>query len=531
MKIKFTVLIMIISTFFYSAMPITVLSAVNAAEVRQMEYLDRGTLAVKVSNGVYLSWRLLGTENYDTKFDIYRDSSKITTVSDSTNYIDASGSLNSKYTVVPSGMNKSEGDSVSVWQNQYMTIPLDVPAGGTISGVNYTYSANDASCADLDGDGEYEIILKWDPSNSFDSGNSKSKPSGNVYIDAYKLDGTKLWRIDLGVNIPAGAHFTQIAAYDFDLDGKAELAMKTAPGSKDGQGNYVSAASATAAIRNTNNAKDYRNSTGRALSGDEYYTVFQGDTGKALDTIYYPHPRGTVKEWGDSTGNRSERYLTAVAYLDGLHPSMIAWRGYYAKTTAIAYNLVNKKLVQIADFNTDNYKGVFSTKTLTGQGNHNLAVADVNGDGKDEILCGALALEYWNGNFSVLWCSEKGHGDALHLADYDPTHKGMEYFSVHESKPYGMTVYDAASGNVLFHYEGKNYAIDDEGISELFKDMGEAEKLKIAIKHLSDKQQSLIKAIYFEGVTVNEYAKKEGVDHSAISHRLKTIYKKLKKLL
>ena len=259
-----------------------------------------------------------------------------------------------------------------------------------------------------------------------------------------------------------------MAAYDFDLDGKAELALKTAPGTKDGNGNYISEVSLISDIKNTDNTADYRHSEygtadtgGRVMSGDEYYTVFQGDTGEALDTVYYPHPRGTVNEWGDNWGNRSERFLAAAAYLDGQVPSMVTWRGYYAKTTAAAYNLVNKRLVQVADFDTD--QG--DNSVYAGNGNHNLTVGDVDNDGKDEILCGSLALD---NDFSVLWCSGRGHGDALHLADYDPIHKGMEYFSVHEEHSGrvisgstngndgntidgGMTLYDAATGEELFH--------------------------------------------------------------------------------
>ena len=409
-------------------LPVTT-SAAN--DVTQMEYLDRGTVAVKVTNGVYLSWRLLGTENYDTAFDVYRGTTKIATVSDSTNYTDTSGKASNTYTVVPKGESRTSGNAVTVLSNQYMSIPLEAPAGGTsLDGEEYTYTANDAECADLDGDGEYEIILKWNPSNAFDSGKD-AKHTGNVYIDAYKLNGTRLWRMDLGINISAGAHFTQIAAYDFDLDGKAEIAFKTAPGTKDGQGNYVSAASRVADIKNTDNTADYRHTeggtddtNGRVLSGDEYYTVFQGDTGAALDTIYYPHPRGTIREWGENWGNRSERYLTAVAYLDGIRPSMIAWRGYYAKTTATAYNLVNKKLVQVADFDSS----VSGYEQYGGQGNHNTTVGDVDGDGKDEIFCGSLALD---DDLTPLWTSSRGHGDALHLADYDPSHEGMDYFTVH----------------------------------------------------------------------------------------------------
>lgn len=423
--------------------------------LRQMEYLDRGTVAVMTDGGVYLSWRLLGTENYDTSFDVYRDGELIDTVSDTTNMTDSGGGTGSRYTVVPSGEAVSSGKDVEVWNNEYLEIPLEPPQFGTsLDGEEYTYSPNDAAAADLDGDGEYEIILKWEPSNSFDSGKD-AKHTGNVYVDAYKLNGVRLWRINMGININAGAHFTQIAAYDLDLDGYAEVVMKTAPGTKDGAGRYVSEASLIDSIKAIDNEADYRDTTapngeptyGRVLDGPEFYTVFDGTTGDALDTVYYPNPRGTVVEWGDDWGNRSERYLTAVAYLDGERPSVIAWRGYYEKTTAAAFELVDKRLVRTADFNTDDE----GNEKYTGQGNHNITVADVDGDGCDELISGSLCLD---NDLSVLWCSGRGHGDALHLADYDPTHEGLEYFSVHESAPYGMTVYDAATGGELFHKDG-----------------------------------------------------------------------------
>ncbi len=443
-----------------------------ASDARQMEYLDRGTVAVKISGGVFLSWRLLGTENYDTKFDVYRGETKIAEAVDATNYTDLAAG--SSYTVVPTGESRAAGKAVLTQAKQYKTISLDRPAGGIglDDGLEYTYSPNDVIPSDVDGDGEYELIVKWEPSNSFDSG-KPARYTGNVYIDCYKTDSRKLWRIDLGKNINAGAHFTQIAAYDFDLDGKAELAMKTAPGSMDGKGNYVSAASMAAEIKSTDNTADYRHSEygvndtgGRVMSGPEFYTIFQGDTGAALDTVYYPHPRGTVTEWGDNWGNRSERYLAGVAYLDGKTPSMLAWRGYYAKTTVTAYNLENKKLKQVADFDTST-GGNFR---YAGNGNHNLTVGDVDGDGCDEIICGSLALD---NDLSVLWCSGRGHGDALHLADYDPTHDGMEYFSVHEDYGGssitgsttgndgqkhlgGMTVYKAESGEELFHVDSNS---------------------------------------------------------------------------
>ena len=437
-----------------------------AGDVVQMEYLDRGTVAVRTDGGIYLSWRLLGTEAYDTAFDIYRDGEKIATVSDSTNYTDTSEGAT--YTVVVSGEPVSSGDTVTVNNEQYFEIPLDVPEGGvSLDGEEYTYPPNDVTPADVDGDGEYELILKWEPSNSFDSGKD-AKHNGNVYIDCYEMSGEKLWRIDMGININAGAHFTQMAAYDFDLDGKAELAFKTAPGTIDGTGKYVSEASLIDEIKETDNSADYRHSEygiddtgGRVMSGAEFYTVFQGDTGAALDTIYYPHPRDDGY-WGDTWGNRSERYLAGVAYLDGENPSMIAWRGYYEKTTVTAYNLEDKRLVEVADFDTDDGDNY----VYAGNGNHNLTVGDVDGDGCDELISGSLALD---NDLTVLWCSGRGHGDALHLADYDPTHDGMEYFSVHEEHDSGrvisgstngndgktidggMTLYDAETGEELFH--------------------------------------------------------------------------------
>ena len=208
---------------------------------RQMETLNRGLVAIKTNNGVYLSWRLLGTEasvptiTKSPDFDVYKNGNKIATVTDSTNYLDYSGTTSDKYTVTISNTTPTDND-ISVQPQNYFDIPLDIPADYTYSDSSntytYSYAPGDASCGDLDGDGEYEIVVKWE-ANPKD--NSASGVTGNVYLDAYKLNGTKLWRIDLGENIRAGAHYTQFLVYDFDLDGKAEITCKTAPGSKDGE--------------------------------------------------------------------------------------------------------------------------------------------------------------------------------------------------------------------------------------------------------------------------------------------------------
>ncbi|GAB1158700.1 rhamnogalacturonan lyase [Paenibacillus illinoisensis] len=408
----------------------------EAAGTRQMEFLDRGVVAVKTGTGVFVSWRLLGTEGSNVSFNVYRDGTKVNAspITNSTNLQDASGTSSSKYTVraVVGGTEQAASAAASVWGNNYLSVPLSIPAGGTTpDGVAYTYSANDASAGDLDGDGEYELIVKWDPSNSKD--NSQSGYTGEVFIDAYKLNGTRLWRISLGKNIRAGAHYTQFMVYDLDGDGKAEVAMKTADGSKDGTGTVIGDAS-----------KDYRNSSGYVLSGPEFLTIFNGQTGKALSTVNYEPARGNVSDWGDNYGNRVDRFLAAIAYLDGERPSLVMARGYYTRTVLVAYNWRNGQLTKqwTFDSNTSGNAG------YAGQGNHNLSVADVDGDGKDEIIYGAMAVD---DNGKGLYTTGLHHGDAMHLSDLDPDRAGLEVFQVHETPSNaGVEFRDARTGQLIW---------------------------------------------------------------------------------
>ena len=431
----------------------------STTEKRVMEKLDRGTVAVKTNGGVYLSWRLLGTESLTNQaFDIYRDSEKIYTTGehDATCYTDSKGTADNKYTVVPKGEAIDKTEAVDVWTTNttykgrsvaYKDIAFKVPDGGkTPKDEEYTYTANDMSVGDLDGDGEYEYIVKWDPSNSKD--NSVKGYTGNVYLDAYELDGTLLWRIDLGVNIRAGAHYTQYMVYDFDGDGKSEVILKTAPGSKDGEGNYVSKAGKN--ITKGDDKKDYRNSSGLLMGkdgGPEYLTVFNGETGAAMQTVDFDPPRSilTSSEWGDSYANRSERYLAAVAYLDGVHPSVVMTRGYYTYVYAAAYTWDGTDLkeqwlstntpteenggtgctVKYADGTSKNNPN----KTLYAQGAHSVSVADVDNDGYDEIIFGSAVLD---NNGTVLTYDGRGHGDAEHVSDFDNDGK-QEIFMAHEA--------------------------------------------------------------------------------------------------
>lgn len=473
----------------------------------QMENLGRGVVALPApSSGKFISWRLLGTEDVErTTFDVLRDGKTIKSdLADVTCYTDTGGSNSSKYQIVTKvdGVAMDTTEAVTPWSTYFYQLHLDPPAGGTIEGTAYTYSPNDCSVGDVDGDGEYEIFVKWDPSNSKD--NSHNGKTGNVYIDCYKVDWTiggtgstpeKLWRIDLGVNIRAGAHYTQFMVYDFDGDGKAEMMCKTAPGSKDGLGEFVSAAGTLDAIKNTNNAKTWRNSGGKIDGGYEFLTVFEGQTGKAVHTTFYKPNRNATTvgseaagtfNWDDRSGksdkagygNRGERHLACVAYLDGpeANPSAVFVRGYYTYAYLWAVDFDGKEIKDHwyhASYHKSQYKltdaeGTTTTlpgkaptrgsgnRTMYGNGNHNLSCADVDGDGCDEIIWGSAALD---NDGKMLYSTGFGHGDAMHLADHDPDRPGLEVFQVHEGSPYGWDLHDAATGEILF----SDKAGDDTG--------------------------------------------------------------------
>ena len=404
----------------------------SAADAIQVEGLDRGLTAINTGSGMLVSWRFLANDADNATFNLYRDGTLIYTSNsgDATCYLDAGGSASSSYRVdtVANGAVSASDSCSLISNNAYFDIGVSQPGSG--------YTPNDCSVGDVDGDGQYEIFLKWDPNNSQD--NSKSGTTGNVYIDCLKLDGTRLWRIDLGRNIRAGAHYTQMMVGDFDSDGSAELICKTSDATVDGKGTVIGDANA-----------DYRNSKGYILTGNEFLTLFDGQTGAALDTINYNPGRGTVSKWGDSYGNRVDRFLSAVMYLDADHPSAVTVRGYYTRMTACAYDVVNKKLVQRWYFDTGNT----SSNPGYGDGNHNCMPADVDGDGKQELVLGAVCLD---DDGTVLWCNNKGHGDAMHLSDFLPDRNGQELWVCHEESPYGATLIDAANGSTIFHYDNSS---------------------------------------------------------------------------
>ncbi|MFF8092414.1 rhamnogalacturonan lyase [Streptomyces sp. NPDC016675] len=410
----------------------------EAATARQVEALDRGVVSVHTGDGNLVGWRWLGTDPDNVAFNVYRAGTKVNSVpvTGTTTFFHAGAPSHADYTVRAVVNGTEQGDSVHAVQFRagYKDVPISPPAGGTTpDGVSYTYEANDASVGDLDGDGALDLVLKWQPTNAKD--NSQSGYTGNTIVDGVKLDGTRLWRVDLGRNIRSGAHYTQFQVYDYDGDGRAEVAMKTADGTRDGTGAVIGSSSA-----------DHRNSSGYILSGPEYLTMFDGLTGRAMGTVDYVPARGTVSSWGDSYGNRVDRFLAGTAYLDGSRPSLIMARGYYTRSVIAAWDWRDGRFTRRWTFDTNSSTN--AGKGYDGQGNHQLSVADVDGDGKDEIVYGAMAVDD-NGN--GLWTTRNGHGDAMHVGDLDPSRAGLEEFKVDEdsSKPSSWMA-DARTGQILW---------------------------------------------------------------------------------
>lgn len=421
--------------------------AVSASGTGEM--LGRGAVAVRVSpDTVMVGWRYLSSDPLGAAFNVYRDGLLVTPrpVAVSTQFYDYNPSrAEAFYEVRPVVDGREVAASAGRFvlpadaPTGYLNIPLEPPAPQRMpDGDSCRYTANDASVADLDGDGEFEIVLKWDPTNAKD--NSHSGFTGTVFFDAYKLNGKRLWRIDMGRNIRAGAHYTQFMVYDLDGDGRAEMVAKTADGTVDGRGMVIGDPSADYRV---GVGGDTPGRKGYIASGPEYLTVFDGRTGAALQTVDYIPPRGRLEAWGDNYANRSERYLAAVAYLDGKRPSVVMCRGYYTRTVLAAFDWDGRQLKSRWVFDTDSARWA----SYAGQGNHNLRVADVDGDGCDEITYGSCAIDH---DGTGLYNTGFGHGDALHLTAFDPSSDRLQVWDCHENRRDGSDFRDAATGKVIF---------------------------------------------------------------------------------
>lgn len=453
-----------------------------------VEALSRGIVAVHQTDGrVFVSWRLLASDPDEVAFNLYRVTGpgetadagpfgsrpdprvgtlKVNpeTLTGPTWFLDQGAHLDrtTQYFVRPV-INDMEGEPSASFTLPhgsaplpYVAVPIQTPAG---------YTPNDASIGDLDGDGNYEIILKQEQ-RPMD--NSRAGLTGETLLQAYKVDGTLLWTINLGKNIREGAHYTMFMVMDFDGDGRAEIACKTADGTVDGTGKIIGDPNAdwreqgAAAVptRDRTGATETPDGwvarmEGRIVRGPEYLTVFDGLTGAALATVDYipgrhpatqnPTPAQLTEVWGDGYANRSDRFVAGVAYLDGHLPSLIMCRGYYTRTVIAVWDWRDGRLTSRWVFDSDASE---ANRAYAGQGNHQLSVADVDGDGKQDIVYGAMVIgSDGHGLYSTGW----GHGDALHVGDFVPDNPGLEVGDIQERfGNEGLSLRDARTGRPIF---------------------------------------------------------------------------------
>lgn len=483
----------------------------GAAQLRQMERLGRGVVAVNQGDGkVFVGWRLLGTDADKIAFNLYRSTDGKTIklndkpITATTSFVDAKADLtkSNSYFVRPllNGREQEASKPFTLAANsaarQYLSIALQTPAG---------YTPNDASVGDLDGDGEYEIVLHQ---TGRGRDNSQVGLTDPPILQAYKLDGSLLWQINLGKNIREGAHYTQFMVYDLDGDGRAEIACKTADGTVDGKGKVIGDANADWVSKESK-------TLGKVLTGPEYFTIFDGLTGAALATVDYIPSRGDLSGWGgiggnggnDNNGNRADRFLAAVAYLDGVRPSVVMCRGYYGRTVLAAWDWRGGKLTSRWVF--DSSKPELSA--YSGQGNHNLTVADVDGDGRDEIIYGSMCVD---DNGAGLYSTGLRHGDALHVSDLDPSRPGLEVYGIHEieeaTKGPGVAMFDARTGKILWTSDqdkdvGRGLAADIDPRYPGAEVWGGSEGLKTSKgERIGAAPRSVNFAVWWDGDTLRE---------------------------
>ncbi|MFB6319707.1 rhamnogalacturonan lyase [Saccharicrinis sp. FJH54] len=430
----------------YVIISFLVLGNMPAVAQRHMETLDRGMVAVPAgTDSAFVSWRLLNSDPEGVRFNLYRNGTMLNSQPlESTGYLDDKSMADARYELEILDQNNAvvEKTSCNLWSHPYLEIPLQTPE---------RYSPNDASVGDLDGDGQYELVIHMTGRGHDNSHLGLTSPP---VFQAYEMDGTLLWTINLGKNIREGAHYTQFMVYDLDGDGKAEVAMKTADGTTDGTGRVIGDPEADWVDRNPQSR-----TFGKIIEGPEYFTIFEGTSGKELETTDYVPGRGNLGGWGgiggnggnDYTANRADRFLATVAYLDGKLPSVIMCRGYYGRSVLAAWDWRDEKLSQRWVF--DSAKP--GLELFSGQGNHNINVADVDNDGKDEIIYGAMVVD---DDGSGLFSTGLRHGDALYVGDLDPNRPGMEVWGPHENEEpvegyengYGEALYDALTGEIIF---------------------------------------------------------------------------------
>lgn len=413
---------------------------------RPMEYLDRGLVAQETRGGVFLTWRVLGTDDEHVGFNLFRNGEKITdlALTGPSNHLDAKGGADDRYRIETvwkyDVVERSE--EVTVWPLRqpwdegarrkrkppasYLEIPLD-PPGDHVPG--------DMSVGDLDGDGDYELVFEWEGNPSF--------------LEAVHLDGKRLWRISCGPNV--SAHKLAFLVHDFDGDGKAEVTCKTGPGTRDGTGRFLGKGPAA----RDNDLKVLERKSGRLVEDHAYITVFDGASGRELDSTTYWPPIGPIAEmketWGDNYGHRASSIKAAAIHHAELGPLLVYARGIYSRVGMGAYRWDGRSLSRVWTFDSEDPDHP-EYREYRGQGNHSLAVGDVDNDGSDEIMYGACAIDH---DGSGLYTTGRGHGDSHALGDLVPDHPGLEFFQGHENREYGVSMRAAGTGEILWEVRSK----------------------------------------------------------------------------
>lgn len=427
-----------------SALALLVSMGANAQ--RFTDKLDRGLVAVKTTKGVYCSWRIQADEYYDVKYNLYRDGTKVNAEPlDVSNFTDTSGSESSQYTVkaVLNGVEQQASKAATVFKSNYKEIKIKHDAS-----LKATYEPNDACCADVDGDGEVEILMKFNNKEEGEQLYPKNGPTINgvatkeySMLACLKQDGTVLWWVNCGPNMGDFQNNEQnIVGYDWDMDGKAEVVMRLEEGSTvhmaDGT-TYTIGANG----KNGSSWTNYREPKGSGSVewfthyGKEFLWYCEGATGKPYQCIEFPLKRLEDGEtdlkaaWGDGYGHRSSKYFFGAPYLDGKHPSIFLGRGIYTRHKFIAYDVDPKTHdLKVRWKWTNNQPG----SPWYGQGYHNYIVADVDWDGRDEIVWGSMVID---DNGMGLSTTGLGHGDAQHIGDFNPYIHGQEMFACNEDNP------------------------------------------------------------------------------------------------
>lgn len=418
----------------------------------------KGTL-----NRMLLTWRMLPGDDATTAFDLYRTRDGIEVkLNDSpikgTNFQDENPGFNDSgdatYRLTRAGSDETIGTFTMTEDRikeklPYITIPLSgTETVCTVEGMRY--EANDISTGDLDGDGQPEIIVKrllaHDGNDGTGSGESPLTVRHTVLYEAYRLDGTMMWRVCSGPNIILG-NSSSFAVADFDGDGRAEMAIKTGEGTVFGDGTEIG-------DTDGDGRTDYRKAGANYIGeGPEFLSVIDGTTGRELARANFI-ARGKSEDWGDNYFKRAHSLRVGAANFDGELPSILIGRGVYARSVLEAWDWRNGKLTRRWNFDTrDNLYGKDgkSYAQYAAQGNHSLSVGDVDGDGFDEVVYGAMTVDH---DGRGLYTSGLGHGDALHLGKFDPRRPGLQIFSCFETGKTEVALRDARDGSIIFEHRG-----------------------------------------------------------------------------